>query len=63
MGFLKPAKNSTAVAICRRFAFEAGIEWAGGLSLGGGGAVARKQTRRRRRHVAERTESAGFGGK
>jgi hypothetical protein len=39
-GFPEASQNSTAVAICRRFASEAGIEWAGGLSLGGGGAVA-----------------------
>lgn len=39
-GFPEASQNLTALAICRRFAFEAGIEWAGGLSLGGGGAIA-----------------------
>jgi multimeric flavodoxin WrbA len=38
-GFPEASQNATAVAICRQFANEAGIDWAGGLSLGGGGAI------------------------
>jgi hypothetical protein len=38
-GFPEASQNNTALAICRRFASETGIEWAGGLSLGGGGAI------------------------
>ncbi len=42
-GFPEGAQNDTALAICRRFAAEAGFEWAGGVALGGGGAVAGKR--------------------
>jgi len=35
-GFPEAHHNDTAIAICRRFAKEAGFEWAGGLALGGG---------------------------
>ncbi len=38
-GFPEATQNATAVAICRQFASEAGLEWVGGLSLGGGGAI------------------------
>ena len=38
-GFPEAAQNNTALAICRQFAQEAGIAWAGGLSLGGGGVI------------------------
>lgn len=38
-GFPEADHNDTALAICRRFAAEAGFEWAGGLSLGGGQAL------------------------
>ena len=38
-GFPEASQNCTALAICKRFAFESGIEWAGGLSLGGGGPI------------------------
>lgn len=38
-GFPEAHHNDTALAICRRFAKEAGIDWAGGLALGGGGAI------------------------
>jgi hypothetical protein len=48
-GFPEASQNHTALAICRRFAFEAGIEWAGGLGLGGGGAI-----------TGEKLEDAGF---
>jgi hypothetical protein len=38
-GFPEASQNATAVAICRQFASEADMNWAGGLSLGGGGAI------------------------
>lgn len=38
-GFPESSQNDTALSICRKFALEAGIEWTGGLSLGGGGAI------------------------
>jgi len=38
-GFPEATQNSTALAICKRFAVETGIEWAGGLGLGGGGPI------------------------
>jgi len=38
-GFPEARHNETALAICRRFAMETGIEWAGGLGLGGGEAI------------------------
>ena len=38
-GFPEAQQNAIAVQICRRFAKEAGLKWAGGLSLGGGGAI------------------------
>jgi hypothetical protein len=55
-GFPEARQNDTALAICRKFALETGIEWAGGLALGGGeiingrplpdmGRMARKLTR------------------
>lgn len=38
-GFPEASQNSMAIAICKKFASEAGFEWAGGLSMGGGGVV------------------------
>jgi hypothetical protein len=38
-GFPEARHNDPALAICRRFASEAGFKWAGGLALGGGGFV------------------------
>jgi multimeric flavodoxin WrbA len=38
-GFPEAQHNDPAIALYRRFAREAGFEWAGGLSLGGGGAI------------------------
>lgn len=38
-GFPEAQHNNTAIAICRRFSQEAGLDWAGGLSLGGGAAI------------------------
>ncbi len=38
-GFPEAHQNETALAICRQFAREAGIEWAGGLALGGGQSI------------------------
>jgi hypothetical protein len=39
-GFPEARQSDTALAICRRFAEEAGIDWAGGLALGGGETIA-----------------------
>lgn len=36
-GFPEPVHDDTALAICRRFAAQAGLEWMGGLAIGGGG--------------------------
>jgi len=38
-GFPEPWHNETAIAICRRFADEAGFIWRGALNVGGGGAI------------------------
>ena len=38
-GFPEAHHNDVALAICRQFAANAGLVWAGGLSLGGGGFV------------------------
>lgn len=38
-GFPEAEQNEIALRICRRFAKEAGFEWAGGLALGGGEAI------------------------
>ena len=38
-GFPEAHHNTTALAICEVFAWQAGFEWAGSLSLGGGEAV------------------------
>ena len=38
-GFPEAGQNSTAIAICRQFCHETGIQWVGGLSLGGGGII------------------------
>jgi hypothetical protein len=35
-GFPEPSQNDTALRICRRFATEAGFDWAGALALGAG---------------------------
>ena len=39
-GFPEAEQSSTALAICRRFAREAGFAWRGGLAVGGGPAIA-----------------------
>jgi len=39
-GYPESAHNRTAIAICRQFAVETGIEWVGGIGIGGGEAVA-----------------------
>lgn len=41
-GFPEALHNDSAIAVYRRFAQEAGIEWAGGLALGGGAAIGGK---------------------
>lgn len=38
-GFFEANQNNTALAICRRFALETGMEWVGGCGVGGGEAV------------------------
>lgn len=38
-GFPETHQNSVAMAICREFAAQSGIAWAGGLAIGGGGAI------------------------
>lgn len=38
-GFPEAEHTGTALAMCRQFARETGIEWAGGLGLGGGEAI------------------------
>jgi hypothetical protein len=38
-GFPESHQNDTALAICRQFALETGLEWAGGLQLGAGEAI------------------------
>ena len=38
-GFPEAHQTDTALAICRRFALETGMEWAGGLGLGMGAAI------------------------
>lgn len=38
-GFPEAMQNGTALAICRKFALESGLGWAGGLALGGGEAI------------------------
>ena len=47
-GFPEAHHNDTALSICRRFAKEADIEWAGGLGLGGGGAIGGQPLDKRR---------------
>jgi multimeric flavodoxin WrbA len=39
-GFPEAYQNQTALAICRNFARQTGLEWAGGLALGGGQVLA-----------------------
>jgi multimeric flavodoxin WrbA len=41
-GFPEAQHNNLALAICRRFAKAAGMEWVGGLALGMGGALSGK---------------------
>jgi hypothetical protein len=39
-GFPEAKQNDTALAICRCFAHETGMDWAGGLAVGGGPMIA-----------------------
>jgi hypothetical protein len=41
-GFPETHQNAVALAICREFAAQSGIAWAGGLALGAGGAIGRQ---------------------
>jgi hypothetical protein len=53
-GFPEARQSETALRIYRRFAAEAGLQWAGGLALGGGEAIGRRpldKTGRMLRHV------------
>jgi len=36
-GFFEAKQNDIALAICREFTREAGVQWSGGLAIGGGG--------------------------
>ena len=36
-GFPEASHNDVALAICRAFAVDAGLDWSGGLAMGGGG--------------------------
>jgi hypothetical protein len=38
-GFPEPGHTTICLDICRLFSREAGLEWAGGLGIGGGGAI------------------------
>jgi multimeric flavodoxin WrbA len=38
-GFAEARHNDAALAICQRFAEETGLEWRGGISIGGGGMI------------------------
>lgn len=60
-GFPEAHHNDTALAICRRFAAEAGFQWAGGLALGGGEALGGQSPAERggmARHVVEALDLA-----
>lgn len=50
-GFPEAHHNETALAICRQFAREVGLEWAGGLGLGGGEAIGGRPLESRGRMV------------
>ncbi len=50
-GFPESSQNETALAICRQFARETGLDWAGGLALGGGGAIGGQPLKSRGRMV------------
>jgi hypothetical protein len=43
-GFPEAAQNALALAICRRFAAQSGITWAGGLAMGAGEALSSGQS-------------------
>lgn len=38
-GFVEASQNDVATKICRQFARECGMQWSGGLTIGGGGAI------------------------
>ncbi len=44
-GFPEPEQCATALEICRLFARDAGLDWAGGLALGQGGALGHERGR------------------
>jgi hypothetical protein len=58
-GFPEASRCEAALAICRQFARETGLVWAGGLALGGGGTISGRHLEklgRRIRHVAHALE-------
>jgi multimeric flavodoxin WrbA len=60
-GFVEAHQNDVAVEICRHFAREAGLAWAGGLAIGAGGMANGADVRRggaRLRHVKRALELA-----
>lgn len=62
-GFPEAQHNDVAVAICRRFAAEAGFRWAGGLALGGGEALGGQSPAARggmTRHVVQALDLAAM---
>jgi hypothetical protein len=62
-GFPEAHHNDTALAICRRFAAEAGFRWVGGLALGGGEALGGRSPDERggmTRHVVESLDLAAM---
>jgi hypothetical protein len=67
-GFPEAHQNETALAICREFAHQGQLQWAGGLALGQGGALAGRSltavggTARSVRHALDRAASALAAG-
>jgi hypothetical protein len=56
-GFPEAKQNDTALAICRCFAHEAGMDWAGGLALGGGAMIAGRPLSKLRGRVRNVTKA------
>ena len=50
-GFPEASQNQTALGICRQFALEVGMRWAGGISFGMGGIIAGRPLNERGRMV------------
>lgn len=58
-GFLEAEQNDTALAICREFTCDAGLDWLGGLAIGAGGAMNGAQWRKMGKMVAHVTDGLG----